>query len=160
LVLDLVRRCGIKVAEPQNLSQTISTAAELMVADRKQTLEICRLTMMITACGTRPCDFGNLTLVLPGLCTSYCTDWDIAAVSKLLRACIYLRASRRPACRWALRWVLDQQQSDGRCGLLGPEAFQTGRDANDWELYFYPTVETLWTLAEIERPGFLLSNSE
>lgn len=159
LVVDLLRRCGFRVAEPQRLKRTISTAVDLVRANRIQTLETCRLITMITACGTRCVNCGNLVLVLPHLCVHYCTDWDIGAVSKLLRACAYLGVSRHPACRWALKWLLDQQQTDGRCGLLAPEARHLrGRDHDDWRLYFYPTVETLWTLVEMERPGFLLSN--
>jgi len=159
LVACLLRRCGFKVTSPEiPAKRAISSAAQLLAADRKQTLEICRLVTTLTACGTRFVDIGDIGALLPSLCLSYATDWDAEAVSCLLRTCAYIGKSKEPACQWALEWLLDQQGINGRFGLFAPEAGRMQHDVNDWHLYFYPTVGALWCLAEIHQPGFLLSD--
>jgi hypothetical protein len=157
LVVYLVRSCGFEITEPLSFRNgSLSAAAELVITDRKQILEICRLVATITACGIRPIGLGELRLLLPSLCVSYAMDWDIEAVNTLLRTCAYVGAGKESACQWALDWLLDQQQSDGRFGLLAPEERKMGCETADWRLYFYPTVGTLWSLAEIHQPGFLV----
>jgi hypothetical protein len=161
LVADLLRRCGFDVLDPlPPARETCFSADELLCADRDRIFDACRLVMTITACGTRPFDPGDLRLVLPALCISYALDWDIQAVAALLRAWAYLGEPDNRACEWALEWLLDQQQSDGRFGLISPESKKARNDPTDQQLYFYPTVATLWCLAEICRPGFLLIGIE
>jgi hypothetical protein len=156
LVALLVRSCGFEVLEPLTQPFVLASATELMTADRKQILETCRLIAMLTGCGTRHVQVGDLPLVLPSLCISYAADWDLEVVCTLLRTNVYLGTMPHPACRWALEWLLDQQQDNGCFGLFAPEARHSGRDPNSWQLYFHPTVSALFSIAETIKTGFLI----
>ncbi len=125
------------------------------VAGRHQLFDACRLVMATTACSLRQVEMRELASALPALCVSHAIDWDIEAVSTFLRASAYLGLTQTSGCQWALSWLLAQQQRDGRFGLLAPEAKKLGRECSDWTLYFHSTVNAIWCLAEVQKPGFL-----
>jgi len=154
LVTYLIQQCGFDVKDPLPVPERIAcTEDELILIERERILEICRVIMSILACGIRKTKMDNARETLPALCVSYAIDWDIEAVSTLLRACAYIGAGHTTGCQWARAWLLDQQQTDGRFGLLAPEAKKMGRGPSDWRLYFHPTVNAIWSLAEIRRPS-------
>ena len=93
--------------------------------------------------------------LLPRLAFSYARDWDIEVACSVLRACVYLNCEREPACQWTLEWLLDQQQADGRFGLLQAEAKKCGWSAEDWCPHFDRTVHALWALSELTGKGGL-----
>ena len=130
----------------------------LVSGGRDVVLEACRVLMHRSACGTREVQAADFRQVLPLLCITYARTFDIATVCALLRACAYLCVAETRQCRWAREWLLHQQQPDGRFGLLYPEARRGGWDAEAWETYFIATIEAVWTLAELLKPGFLGAN--
>jgi hypothetical protein len=127
----------------------IPATSALMITPRDQIIELCQLLTMASSCGVRRIDPGPGASALPQLAASYARDWDIETSCALLRACQYLRLSDSTACKWTIDWLLDQQQSDGRFGLLRAEASKCGWDPDDWRTYFEPTVHAIWALADI-----------
>ena len=93
--------------------------------------------------------------IWPLLAAAMASDWDIDAVTRMLRACIYLGLANAPGCQWALQWLLDQE-TDGRFGLLETTLARSGAHGRGWVPHFDLTVGALWTLAEIQRPGFMV----
>jgi hypothetical protein len=122
--------------------------SELVPAPLPQILEACRSITMLTSCGARTLPPHESAGVLPLLAFSYARDWNLEACCALFRACAYLRMSDRQECRWSLDWLQDQQQPDGRFGLLRAEANRCGWDPADWRTYFDPTVHAVWALSE------------
>jgi hypothetical protein len=137
----------------------VTTLAGLDIAEYARTdlIGLCRTLTLVTACGTYPIELGPMRVVLPCLSVSSSRDWDLELTSWVLRACAFLKLNYGNACVWSTEWLLDQQQTDGRFGLLAPEAHRDGRDSSDWSLHFELTVGALWTLAELEKPGFMLT---
>jgi hypothetical protein len=62
-----------------------------------------------------------------------------------------------PECRWTIDWLLDQQMSDGRFGLLRAEAAHRGVDVDDWRAYFERTIHAMWALVDVEPSGGIAS---
>jgi hypothetical protein len=129
---------------------------ELLDGNREILIETCRSLMHTSSCGTIPVSATHLETVLPMLCVSYARSFDIQAVCGLLRACVYLQQANSIHCRWAREWLLGQQQRDGRFGLLEIEAQRAGWSIDVVSLYLVPTIEAVWTLAELRRPGVLV----
>jgi hypothetical protein len=140
---------------PSCLLPALPLVQDPLVAERTRLLEVCRLVMTTTACSLRHLEMRELASALPALSVSYAIDWDIEAVSTFLRTAAYLGNTQASGCQWARSWLLDQQQNDGRFGLLAPEARKLGRACRDWKLYFHSTVNAIWCLAEVQQPGFL-----
>jgi len=158
LVARLCRLCGVDAPDPgATAARALQSPAGLMAGDRAETLETCRLMLMISACGTRRMDLGDVPSLLPGLSLSYAMEWDMEAATTLLRACAYAGVANEACSQWAWEWVLDQQREDGRFGLLAPETVKMGRDPADWRAYLGPTVSAAWCLAEMKRPGLLVA---
>lgn len=122
---------------------------ELVTEGREEILELCRLITMTTALGAKQVEHGEAMSVLPALAFSYARDWDLEVCCALLRACAYLRLAAAPECRWSCEWLLDQQHSDGRFGLLRAEAERCGWNPDDWPPYFEKTIHAVWALSEI-----------
>jgi len=125
------------------------SAFALVTAPRERVLEFCRDVTMATCGGTESIAIHEAAQLLPRLAFSYARDWDIEVASSVMRACVYLNCEREPACQWTLEWLLDQQQADGRFGLLQAEAKKCGWSAEDWCPHFDRTVHALWTLSEL-----------
>jgi hypothetical protein len=158
LVAYLCRLCGLDVPEPRPSPERVPhSLIALMTGDRSEMLEVCRLVLMISACGVRQIEWGDVSLILPGLALSYAMEWDVEAVTTLLRTCVYASVANEPSCGWALEWLLDQQEADGRFGLLAPESVKMRQEPADWKAYLAPTVSAVWCLSEMKRPGFLVS---
>jgi hypothetical protein len=157
LVADLLRCCGLDVPRPTKVDVVLPAAEELVSTSREQVLETCRRLTLGTSCGRRGVVAGDLAWALPSLAVSFAMDWDIEAVCRLVRSCVYLGLQEAHPCRLATEWLLGQQQRDGRFGFLAPEARRAGRDPDDWQPYLLRTVEVLWTLAEVSAPGFMVS---
>jgi hypothetical protein len=156
LVCVLLRGAGIELSDQKSGSVSLPAGLDLVAASREATLEVCRWIMVTTACGRRTLDYTELTSLLPQLCVSYARVCDLGAVCGLLRACCYALVTDSPAFRWALDWMLDQQYNDGRFGHVSEDAHNLAGH-EQWKPFFLPTVETLWSLAEIHRPGFLFT---
>jgi hypothetical protein len=131
---------------------TLPTASALVGGSREEILGVCARVAALSGWGRFPVAIGSLGSIFQALCISYARDWDIEVVSNLLRACAHLRIHTHLACTWAVEWLLDQQQNEGSFGLFAPEARLAQKDPNDWTLRFLPTVEVLWTLAELAGP--------
>jgi hypothetical protein len=151
LLCDLL---SIRVARSRRLN--VPPVSTLVIAPRDEILELCRLLTMVSSCGARRIAGGPGAAMLPQLAACHARDWDIEASSALLRACQYLGLSHSIACKWTIEWLLDQQQSDGRFGLLRAESSKCGWDPADWRTYFEPTVHALWALADITRTSGLV----
>ena len=118
-----------------------------VVAGRGNLMEACRMVTVASSCGLRKVDAGDLPLILPHLGFSYARDWDLECTCAVLRACAYLKVSCMPSVRSAMDWLLDQQQSNGQFGLT---------DSTDLLRHVHATVNAVWTIAELNEPGFLL----
>lgn len=118
---------------------------------REEILEICRVFLLTTCAGSTSVEAEGAAF-LPALALSYARDWDLQVSCSLLRCCAYLGLLNAPECRWTIDWLLDQQLTDGRFGLLRPEAAQRGTDVDDWRCYFERTIHAVWALAEVQ-PG-------
>jgi hypothetical protein len=134
---------------------TSASALDLITAPRDRVLEFCRDITMSSCAGTSVTTIGLAEEVLPRLAFSYARDWDIEVACSLLRACVYLCCDHATACRWTLEWLLDQQQTDGRFGLLLAEAEKCGWKIGDGTAHFDRTVHALWALAELTHIGGL-----
>jgi hypothetical protein len=148
--------CDKQRPHPTLISAPMPLIASLVQDGRSALLDVCRMIMTATSCGIHQMDVSDLPSILPKLGCSYATDWDMAATCILVRTCAYLGVSDAPPCRAAKSWLLDQQRSDGRFGLLLPKDCQDKQDSGETDSDFLPTVDALWTLAEIHRPGFML----
>jgi hypothetical protein len=154
LFFDLSDRSSAHLA-PVNLP--IPPIGSLVRNGRSALLDLCRTIMTASSCGAHQLGvIAGLQAVLPKLCCSYATDWDLAATCILARTCAYLGLSRAPPCRAAQLWLLDQQRSDGRFGLLLPKDRKEKQDPAGGDDDFLSTVDVLWALAEMHRPGFML----
>jgi hypothetical protein len=153
LVCDLLRRNGGDPVQAGERQSCFPGLGALVTAGRGEVIEVCRNVMMATSCGLLPLGGTELPVILPALAFSYARDWDIECSCALLRACAYLHTCDAPACRWARDWLLDQQQSDGRFGLMS----QPGEtEEGGWSLSAGPTVTAVWALAELNHTGFIL----
>jgi hypothetical protein len=114
---------------------------------REEILGICRTILLATAAGSIPVDSYGAGF-LPALTLSYARDWDLETCCALLRCSAYLSVNNAKEHQWAVDWLLDQQMSDGRFGLLHPEAVHGGVSADDWHSYFERTVYAAWALAD------------
>jgi hypothetical protein len=150
LATSLLRACGIAAPDTQAPEVALPSLPELVAADRASMLNV-------SAWGRMPVDQAHPLTHLPALAASWAREWDLELTCALLRACCYLKLSSEPAFAWSLEWLLDQQQDDGRFGLLAPEARSLGRHPDDWRMYFEPTTNAIWTLAEFCRPGLFLA---
>ncbi len=159
LVVELVRQAGSEIGTPEPPPAAFYDEVTGITGDRDRMLEICRGIAMKSAWGQRPIDAGKLKDILPSLAVSYAIDWDLEAVTTLLRCCAYIGAASSRQTQWTTQWLEDQQQADGRFGLFAPEAARMGNDANDWRLYFGSTVSSLWALADVCHPGFFLTRA-
>jgi hypothetical protein len=130
--------------------------ATLLGGDRELVMETCRVLMHISCCGTIPVQAPHLHSALPLLCVSYARSFDVEAVCRLLRACAYIGIGDSTQCRWAREWLLHQQQSDGRFGMLDLEAHRGGWSSEPVDLNLLPTLEALWSLTELASPGILV----
>jgi hypothetical protein len=134
--------------------------ATLLGGDRELAMETCRVLMHTSSCGTVPVQAQQLDSALSLLSVSYARSFDLQAVCRLLRACAYVGIVGSTECRWAREWLLHQQQSDGRFGLLDLEAQRGGWSPEPVDLNFLPTVEALWSLTEIGSPGILVRHAD
>ena len=152
MVCDLLRRNGGEPAQVGERQSCLPGLAALVTASRGDVMEVCRIVMMATSCGLLPLGVTELPAILPALALSYARDWDIECSCALLRACAYLHISDAPACRWAWDWLLDQQQTDGRFGLVTQpsETEEAG-----WSFSVGPTVSAVWAIAELNHTGFI-----
>jgi hypothetical protein len=157
MICDLLRRNGGVPAEMGGRQWCFPDSATLVSASRGEVIEVCRMVMMATSCGLLPLEVAELPVILPALALSYARDWDIECSCALLRTCAYLRIADASACRWARDWLLDQQQSDGRFGFVtGPsETEEAG-----WCSSVGPTVNAVWTIAELNHTGFILRSPD
>jgi hypothetical protein len=156
LACDLLRQSGLNAPEAQSEAIVLPATETLLALTPAELIELCSKLARRSSCGRRTIVASGAEAVLPSLATSCACDWDIGATCWLLRACTYLDCHDQRAFWWAVEWVLDQE-THGRFGLLAPEARALGTDPYDWHLYMSPTIGALWTLAEIRRPGFMLS---
>ena len=124
-------------------------AERLVRSSREEILGICRTILLTTAAGSIPIEIYGAEF-LPALTLSYARDWDLETCCALLRCCAYLCVNRTKEHQWAVDWLLDQQLSDGRFGLLHPEAAKGGVSADDWHSYFERTVCATWALADAQ----------
>jgi hypothetical protein len=134
--------------------------ATLLGGDRELVMETCRVLMHSSCCGTIPVQAPQLDSALPLLCVSYARSFDVEAVCRLLRACAYIGIAGSTQCRWAREWLLHQQQSDGRFGLLDLEAQRGGWSSEPVDLNLLPTMEALWSLTELTSPGILVRSRD
>ncbi|HEY6344769.1 MAG TPA: hypothetical protein VIY49_25005 [Bryobacteraceae bacterium] len=134
----------------------LADLATLLGGDRELVMETCRVLMHTSCCGTIPVQAPHLDSALPLLCVSYARSFDVEAVCRLLRACAYIGIADSTQCRWARAWLLHQQQSDGRFGLLDLEAQRGGWSSEPVDLNLLPTMEALWTLTELMSPSILV----
>jgi hypothetical protein len=137
------------------VSANLADLATLVGGDRELVMETCRVLMHTSCCGTIPVQAPHLDSALPLLCVSYARSFDVQAVCRLLRACAYIGIAGSTQCRWAREWLLHQQQSDGRFGLLDLEAQRGGWSSEPVDLNLLPTMEALWSLTELTSPGIL-----
>lgn len=157
MVCDLLRRNGGDAAQVGDRQSCFQGVAAMVTASRAEVIEVCRTVMMATSCGLRPLGATELPMILPTLAFSYARDWDIECSCALLRACAYLHISDAPACRWTRDWLLDQQQSDGRFGLVTQpsETEEAG-----WSLSVGPTVSAVWAITELNHTGFIFRSPD
>lgn len=120
----------------------------LVRSSREEILGICRTILLHTAAGSFPVEIYGAEF-LPALTLSFARDWDLETCCALLRSCAYLNISDTKEHQWAIDWLLDQQMSDGRFGLLHPEAEHGGANPDDWHSYFERTVCAAWALADV-----------
>lgn len=133
---------------PSPVAPKPPSAERLLCAGREELLEYCRIITMMTSRGMRLWDAGPCADLLPALAVSCARDWDVEASATLLRASAYLKLSGSSEYGWAVEWLLDQQQADGRFGLLHSEAARCGWDEGDWRLFFDRTIHAVCALAE------------
>lgn len=157
MVCDLLRRNGGDPVEVGERQSCFPDLAALVTASRGEVIEMCRIVMMATSCGLLPFGATELPAILPALAFSYARDWDIECSCALLRACAYLHISDAPACRWTRDWLLDQQQSDGRFGLV-TQLSET--EEATWSSSAGPTVSAVWGIAELNHTGFIFSSPD
>jgi hypothetical protein len=138
----------------------VADLATLLGGNRELVMETCRVLMHTSCCGTIPVPASHLDSALPLLCVSYARNFDMQAVCRLLRACAYIGVAGSTQCRWAREWLLHQQQSDGRFGLLDLEAQRGGWSSEPVDLNLLPTMEALWSLTELTSPGILVHSRE
>jgi hypothetical protein len=138
----------------------LADLATLLGGDRELVMETSRVLMHTSSCGTIPLQAPHLDSVLPLLCVSYARSFDVEAVCRLLRACAYIGVAGSTQCRWAREWLLHQQQSDGRFGLLDLEAQRGGWSSEPVDLNLLPTMEALWSLTELTSPGILVRSRD
>jgi hypothetical protein len=129
------------------------------INDRDGLLRFCETVAMTTVWGTRPVQTAGLVNLLPPLAVSYAMEADLDAVCTLLRACAYLGFADEPGCHWARQRLIEEHR-DGRFGVITNDVTPndvTGKDVTSKDAGpFALTVQALWTLAELRRPGFLL----
>jgi hypothetical protein len=145
---------------PSASAPNLADLATLLGGDRELVMETCRVLMHTSCCGTIPVQAPHLDSALPLLCVSYARSFDVEAVCRLLRACAYIGIGGSTQCRWAREWLLHQQQSDGRFGLLDLEAQRGGWSSEPVDLNLLPTMEALWSLSELTSPGILVRSLE
>jgi hypothetical protein len=155
--------CGLlAIPFTPNPAVHLLDAERLVRSSREEVLAICRTILLDTGAGSVPVEIYGAGF-LPALTLSYARDWDLEACCALLRSCAYLNVSNAKEHQWAVDWLLDQQMSDGRFGLLHPEAMHGGVNADDWRSYFERTVYATWALAdtrgEVGTNSFLSSSS-
>jgi hypothetical protein len=138
----------------------LADLATLLGGDRELVMETCRVLMHASCCGTIPVQAPHLDSALPLLCVSYARSFDVEAVCRLLRACTYIGIADSTQCRSAREWLLHQQQSDGRFGLLDLEAQRGGWSSEPVDLNLLPTMEALWSLTELASPGLLVRSHD
>lgn len=137
----------LAMPSPPNRALHLPQVERLVRSSREEILGMCRTIFLDTAAGSIPVETVG-SCVLPPLTLSYARDWDLEACCALLRSCAYLNVSGAKELQWAVDWLLDQQISDGRFGLLHPEAEHGGASPDDWHSYFDRTVWATWALAE------------
>lgn len=123
-----------------NADLRLPSLPSLVTAPREEVLEICRLITMMTSCGSREMEESESARVLPALAMSYARDWDLETCAALVRAGAYLRVADCPEMRWSAGWLMDQQQTDGRFGLL---------ESPDWQSFFDLTIHAVWALSTL-----------
>lgn len=155
LVKALLSKAGFDVLVPLHELAMHSDWRIHSIEDRDELLRICNTVATSSVWGSREVDVGHLAEILPRLAVSYAMEWDLEAVSEILRACAYLGLSQQASVNWAQEWLIEQH-SDGRFGLILPECQLLGRKPEDDSLFFLPTVRALWALGEIKHTGFLL----
>lgn len=101
--------------------------------------------------------------LLPTWMVYHLNQYHLEAGMQLLRCMRYLHLWQHRSFLAGLRFLVVQQQQDGRCGFLGQEIAQTpsSNDASmsDLLIYLPHTVSFLWTIAEATKPEFLLAGS-
>jgi hypothetical protein len=158
LVGDLIRRCGFRAPEPVDVPSHATIISEgLIAASRSEVIEACRSIGCMTSFGTRGELSPESLRIIPPLAMSYAMEWDIGVVSLLIRTAAFLGLAQTPALGWAIDWLLDQQHSDGRFGLLCEERQARSADRSGGiGAHLDPTVGAILALAEVSRPHFLL----
>lgn len=105
----------------------------------------------------------ELKALLPTWMVYHLHQYHLEAGMQLLRCMRYLHLWQHRSFLAGLRFLVAQQQQDGRCGFLGQEIAQTpsSSDASmsDLLVYLPHTVSFLWTIAEAINPEFLLAGS-
>ena len=127
------------VSDPEDVEWSLS-----WVDSREDLLRFCETVAMSTVWSHRPVPTTGLAELVPALAVSYAMEADLEAVCALLRTSAYLGFADQPGCSWARHWLIEQHR-DGRFGI-GP----------DDDRPLARTVDALWTLAALRRPGFLL----
>jgi hypothetical protein len=128
--------------------------------DRDGVLRFAQSVAVATVWGSRPIPITGRTELLPALAVSAATDADPELVCALLRSCGYLGLADQPDTRSATNWLIDQHH-DGQFTPTHTDPQSTLHTTTPTAVHPFPlTVEALWTLAELRRPGFLLGPAD
>ncbi|MCZ4126094.1 hypothetical protein [Streptomyces sp. H39-S7] len=128
----------------------------LLRAETAEVREVCNRLAGASLFGARElviADRDDLLLTLPVLLLQKLREYDLILGSSLLRTLKYLGASEQEDVDYATRYLVCQQQGDGRFGYYARELEgPSGRIAAQ-DLYLPVTVSVLWALAEASVPG-------
>ena len=104
-----------------------------------------------------------LSSLLPVLMLSYFRLYDLEMGMQILRAMRYLYPGKNKGLEAGLKFLVAQQQCNGRFGFFAHEMAQLhmseAKYEQDFKLYLPLTVSFVWTIAETAHSQFILVQS-
>jgi len=104
-----------------------------------------------------------LSTLLPVLMLDYFRLYNLEIGMQILRAMRYLHPGENKGWEGGLKFLVAQQQYNGRCGFFAHEMAQLhmseAKYEQDFQLYLPLTVSFVWTIAETAHSQFILAQS-
>jgi len=143
--------------------------SQLIRADVERIRSVCSAVCEATHYGQRSLvgsaqTIRHLSHILTAILVQTCRGYDLETACLLLRSIHYLPTPRGITVRQGIDFLMNQQQAEGRFGLLSREseklrAVDAGTNVVNSRLYLPVTVSCIWTLAESLEPSFNLFSS-